>query len=317
MIHRLPFRAMNTDMLACVEVDSDTPPAVLDEVPHWFADWEQTLSRFRPESELSHLNAADSQPVPVSPTLWDVFQAAREADRFTGGLVTPTVLDAMLEIGYDRSFESLTREPAGAVLRDSAGGHAGPPQPATLVGPLALVKFDEGARTITRPRGIRLDFGGVAKGWAAHQAMLRLSQFGPALMNSGGDVATSGRLRDGSPWEVGVFKPFDRSGDYLEMIHLAGGAVATSSTDRRHWKQGGQTRHHIIDPRTGLPAVSDVVSATVVARTVLEAEAAAKLVLIRGSMDGLDWLEAESHLAALLVLDTEEILYSQRIVEYL
>jgi thiamine biosynthesis lipoprotein len=306
MIHRLPFRAMNTDMLACVDVDSDLPPHELNEIPRWFADWEQTLSRFRPDSELSRLNEADSQPVPVSPTLWEVFQAAREADRFAGGLVTPTVLDAMIEIGYDRTFDALWDKSID--LSHNVR---------TTVSPLALVKFDEGARTITRPRGIHLDFGGIAKGWAAQEAMLRLSEFGPALMNAGGDVATSGPLRDGSLWEIGVFKPFDRSGDYLETIHLAGGAVATSSTDRRHWKQGGQTRHHIIDPRTGLPAVSDVVSATAVARTVLEAESAAKSVLIRGSEDGLDWLEADPTLAALIVLDSGELLYSQRIIEYL
>ncbi len=292
-------------MLACVDVDSSQPPAALYKMPRWFEDCERALSRFRPDSELSRLNQTPGQPVPVSPLLWEVFQAALEAEQFTDGLVTPTVLDAVIEAGYDRDFASLPHEQEAR------------PAARTAVGPLESVKWDETSRTITLPPGICLDFGGVAKGWAAHQAMLRLSESGPALMNSGGDVAISGRLRDGGPWEIGVYNPFDRDGEYIEMLYLAGGAVATSSTDRRHWTQGGLPRHHIIDPRTGLPAVSDVMSATIVARDVLEAEAAAKSVLILGSMDGLDWLEARSNLAGLLVLKSGEILYSQRIMEFL
>ena len=128
----------------------------------------------------------------------------------------------------------------------------------------------------------------------------------------------SGPLLDGSPWEVGVFKPFDRSSGYIGMLYfyqVCG--VATSATDRRRWMQGDQLRHHIIDPRSGLPTVTDVVSATVVAPTAVEAETAAKAVLIRGSVDGLDWLESNPDLVALLILDNGQILYSQRIHEFL
>ena len=305
MIHRLNFRAMNTDMLVCVDVESDQPPALLAEIPHWFEEWEQSLSRFRPDSELSRLNQTIDQPVPVSPMMWEVFQAARQTEQFTDGLVTPTVLDAVLSAGYDRTFDSLPRE-----QEVGASGQ-------TAVRPLASVKFDEARRTISLPRSVHLDFGGIAKGWAADQAMRRMSAVGPTLMNAGGDVAISGPLRDGSPWEIGVFDPFDRSQEYIEMLFLEGGAVATSGKERRHWMQGGQFRHHIIDPRTGLSAETDVLTATIVASNVLEAEAAAKSVLIRGSMDGLDWLEANPSLAGLLVLDNGEMLYSQKIVEYL
>lgn len=314
MVHRLKFRSMGTEILACVDVDSGQPPALLTEVPNWFEDWEQTLSRFRPDSELSRLNLTVDQPERVNDVLWDVFQAARAAEESTDGLVTPTVLDAMLEAGYDRSFESL---PHGQ------GGHVGPPQPP--VGAvlrdcpgLSLVNFDEMEHTIQLPAGVHLDFGGIAKGWAAHQAMSRLREIGPALMNCGGDIAVSGPLLDGSPWEIGVYKPFDRDSGYIEMLFIEQGCgVATSSTDRRRWMQGDQVRHHIIDPRTSQPAESDVVSATVVAPTAVEAEAAAKSILIRGSLDGLDWLEANPALAGLLILEDGQMFYSQRMIEYL
>jgi thiamine biosynthesis lipoprotein len=324
MMHRLTFRAMGTEILACVDVDSGQPPALLSEVPRWFEEWEQTLSRFRADSELARLNRTADQPVRVSAVLWDVFQSARAAAQFTDGLVTPTVLDAMLEAGYDRDFALLPRggqgghvgppQPVGAVLRDC------PDCPATLrdCPGLSLVKFDEIEHTITLPEGVHLDFGGIAKGWAAQQAMLRLQEVGPALLNCGGDISMSGPLLDGSPWEIGIYKPFDRESGYVERLFFEKGCgVASSATDRRRWMQGDQMRHHIIDPRTGEPAVSDVVSATVVAPTAVEAEAAAKSILIRGSMNGLDWLEANPALAGLLILEDGEILYSLEIMEYL
>lgn len=306
MIRRLQFRAMGTDMLACVDADSFAHPGILDDVPNWFEVWEQSLSRFRPASELARLNRSDSHPVRVSDVMWQVLQAARNAERFSDGLVTPTVLASVVGAGYDRDFATLPPQQSAPV--------------ATLqvVSPFSAIEMDEAAQTVSLPPNMQLDFGGIAKGWAAHQAMLRLSELGPALMNCGGDIAISGALRDGRPWEVGVYKPFDRESGYLEMLYFDRPCgVATSSTDRRRWMQGGQLRHHIIDPRTGEPARSDVVSATVVADTLLEAETAAKSVLIRGSEDGLDWLESHPSLAALLVLENEEILYSQRIVEYL
>lgn len=308
MIHRLQFRAMGTDMLVCVDNGTDAPPADLADVPNWFADWEQTLSRFRPDSELARLNRSDS-PAQVSPVLWDVFQHALRAAALTDGLVTPTVGEAVIEAGYDRDFALVQGGRVGAVLRDC------PPRDCPEI---SLVKFDETNRIIQLPVGVQLDFGGIAKGWAAQKTVERLQAHGSALMNCGGDIAISGSLLNGEPWEIGVYKPFDRESDYVEKLyfHEACG-VASSATDRRRWTQDGQTRHHIIDPRSGQPAETDVVHATVVAPSAAEAEAAAKSVLIRGSEDGLDWLEARPELAGLLILENGEMLYSQRIVEYL
>lgn len=306
MIHRLQFRAMGTDMLVCVDNGSDQPPAQLADVPNWFADWEQTLSRFRPDSELARLYHAD-QPIQVSPVLWDVFQHALRAERDTDGLVTPTVGEAVIEAGYDRDFALMSAQMESHV-------HA----TKTLVPALTTVKWDESTRTIELSPGVQLDFGGIAKGWAAQQVVERLKIHGSVLMNCGGDIAISGSLLDGNPWEIGVYKPFERESDYAEILyfHEACG-VASSATDRRRWTQSGQTRHHIIDPRTGQPAETDVIHATVVAPTAAEAEAAAKSVLIRGSENGLDWIESHPELAGLLILENGEMLYSQRIVEFL
>jgi thiamine biosynthesis lipoprotein len=312
MIHRLNFRALGTDILVCVDNGADQAPAALDDVPRWFADWEQTLSRFRADSELARLNLTVDQPVRVSDALWDVFQSALRAERDTDGLVTPTIADAVISAGYDRDFALLQNGVQSRETLDSV---------TATVPALDNVTWDESARTILLSAGVRLDFGGIAKGWIAQQTAERLKVHGAALatlVNCGGDIAISGPLLNGEPWEIGVYRPFDREGDYAETLYFdAACGVASSATDRRRWMQGERARHHIIDPRTGQPAETDVVHATVVAANAVEAEAAAKSVLIRGSWDGLGWLESRPELAGLVILENGEILYSQRIMEYL
>ena len=101
MIHRLGFRAMGTEMLVCVDNGSDTPPVELANVPVWFEEWEEVLSRFRVDSELTRLNRTSNWLVPVSENLWQVFQSALAAEKYTDGLVTPTIARAVIEAGYD------------------------------------------------------------------------------------------------------------------------------------------------------------------------------------------------------------------------
>jgi FAD:protein FMN transferase len=301
MIHKLEFKAMGCRMSALVDSPSAQPPELLQRVPLWFEEWEQALSRFRGNSELSRLNRSAGWPVKVSEILWQVFQAALEAEQASAGLVTPTVLKALTAAGYDRSFDLLAREQFQR-----------PVSVWETVNPLAEVTWDEETRTICLPIDVHLDFGGVAKGWAAHQAAKRLAAQGlPAMVNAGGDIAISGHQANGQPWIIGVDDPF-RPGEYCELLTLGQCSIATSGTDYRRWKQGGQLSHHIIDPHSGQPARTDIIAATVVAPTAMEAEMAAKTVLILGSGRGMEWLEARPALAGLLVLEDGEQLYSSK-----
>ncbi|RPJ28125.1 MAG: FAD:protein FMN transferase [Chloroflexi bacterium] len=286
-------------------VDRDPTPASLAKVPEWFEEWEQVLSRFRYDSELTRLNQIHERPVRVSKILWDVLQAARNAERLTDGLVTPTLLDAIIEAGYDRPFDDLphqTQYMADPVLAA--------PQP------LTAVTVNNSARTITLPSGVSLDFGGIAKGWAAHQAVKRLQVEGPALVNAGGDIAISGPRADGSPWPIGITNPFQRK-EELEALFLNACGVATSGKDRRRWTRNGILQHHIIDPATNQPADTDLLTVTVVAPDVMEAEAAAKAAFILGSRVGLEWIEARPRLAAVFILDNGQVLHSHKMEEFL
>ena len=296
---------MGSQILVALDMDTDQPDSILLEVPTWFADWEDTLSRFKPDSELSRLNRTFDKPVPVSQVLWDVFETALVAEEETAGLVTPTVIDAVIESGYDRIFDLLPRFQYrhGVTLL-------------TQTSPLSLLVSDEIERTLCLPRGLGLDFGGIAKGWAAHKTAERLRAFGPVLVDAGGDIAITGLGLDDQPWLVGVRNPLSPNEDIL-TFQLGRCGVATSGRDRRRWVQNGLPRHHIIDPRTGLSAETDILTATVIAPTVMQAEAAAKAVLIMGSIDGLDFINAQPDLAGLIILDNGELILNQNIQKFI
>jgi thiamine biosynthesis lipoprotein len=305
MINKREFKAMGCHMLAALDLPVENPSTQLEQVPGWFETWEQSLSRFREMSELSLLNSSAGTPLPVSETLWDVLQTALEAERLSFGLVTPAVLDALVMAGYDRSFNQLTPAPSNLMMDYFAP-----------VGLLSEVLLDESNRTVCLLPGLRLDFGGIAKGWAADQATRRLAAYGPALVNAGGDISVSGPQSNGESWPIGITDPFNPEAN-LEILMIEQGGVATSGKDYRRWQQGGIWQHHIIDPRTGMPAQTDVLTATVIAPSAVEAEVAAKVALISGSRAGFEWLESNSSLAGMLVLEDGQCIYSQRFPQYL
>ena len=139
---------------------------------------------------------------------------------------------------------------------------------------------------------------------------------GPALIDAGGDIAISGPQLDGSPWPIGISNPLQPD-QHFETLKITAGGVATSGRDYRRWQKGGAWQHHIIDPRTGLPAQTDVLSATAIAPSVFEAEVAAKVILLSGSEAGLEWLEAQENYAAVIVREDGRAVYSAQMPNYL
>ncbi|MBI4786945.1 MAG: FAD:protein FMN transferase [Chloroflexi bacterium] len=302
-MQRIEFRAMGCQMAAMVDTCDAGVAKRLAQVPTWFEEWDRALSRFRPDSELSRLNRSQGGAVRVGQVLWQVLGQARAAARQSDGLVTPALLDHVEAAGYDQSFERLAP-------------WMGPTEFATPpVRDWRAIELDSSAHTVRLPPAMRLDLGGIAKGWAADQAVARLSRYGPALVDAGGDIAISGPMEGGERWPVAVADPMAPERD-IARLWLDREAVATSGRDYRCWPRDGKWQHHIIDPRTGRPAETDVLSATVIAPTATEAEMAAKVTLILGSAAGLAWIEAREQLAALLVLENGRVLRSRQMGDY-
>jgi FAD:protein FMN transferase len=307
MMQKITFDAMGTHMSAFLDDDDQAAADLLAQIPEWFETWEQSLSRFRPDSELSRLNnaAGSGNFIAVSPILWDVLTHALQAHAESGGLVTPAILNELENAGYDRDFDQL------AALADYTSQDYLPDSI-----PLDQIEMDAQNRALRSPAGLRLDFGGVAKGWAAHQAAARLAPFGPALVNAGGDIAITAPPLTSEFWPIGIDNPYV-PGDSLATLKVAVGGVATSGRDHRRWQKNGRWQHHIIDPRRGLPAETDLLSATIIAPSAVAAETAAKLVMILGSNSGLGWLEQHPHLSGLMIDENGQRITSLDFSQYL
>lgn len=259
--------------------------AVVERVEQWAA----RLTRYSEASELSALNADSRDEVPVGPTLAAILRAGRAATESTEGLVDITLLDARL------AAEGLTGEP-----KDHAS-HAFD---------WSLVPGRHGSAIVCRPPGLHFDLDGVGKGWIADRALRLLSSWPSAAVDADGDLAF--RCAPGKTWELAVDDP--RTPDTsLAVLRLAAGygvfgrwGVATSGTSIHRWVVDGRVSHHLIDPRSGRPAATNVVQATVIAGSALRAEALAKAAVIAGSYLGLALLERARVQGAVMLTDTGE-----------
>jgi FAD:protein FMN transferase len=238
-------------------------------------EWHGQFSRFQADSELTRLNRATQETVAVSPMMRRVVDAAVRAARATGGLVDPTLLAEIERAGYDSHFEGdgMPLAVALALAPDRAPG--GPSPEARW----KLVRTDRRAGTVTRPLGVCIDPGGIAKGVFADELASLLTGYGAFVVDCGGDMRLGGKL--GLVREVHVASPFDES--ILHTFTIASGGVATSGVGRRSWlDRDGRPGHHLLDPATGRPAFTGIVQATALAPTATEAESRSKAALLSG-----------------------------------
>ena len=259
------FRAMGTEVHLLVSSARKREGGQL--VEELFARWEGALSRFRPESELSRLNARAGHPVRVGDILLHAVEASVAAAEATGGLFDPTLHDELVRIGYAQSFDVI-----GAVEPSAC-------RPGRR-GAWRRIVTSRTARVVLLPPGCGLDLGGIAKGMAVDAAVEQLVQHGitPVLLSAGGDLAVHGVPPRARAWHVRVGERSD-----APVVSLVRGAIATSGTARRRWLQGTVRRHHLLDPRTGNPADSGLSQVTVAAVSCREAEVAATAAFVAGA----------------------------------
>jgi thiamine biosynthesis lipoprotein len=227
----------------------------------WVHQMHDRLTRFAPTSELSRFNASAGAWTEVSPLLESLLRECLRAHELSDGLVNAAVLPAVLAAGYTRTFSE------------------GPTRVTASVVPPALPEVLEVRPGAARLRqGASIDLGGIAKGWLADRLAADLGD--NTLVNLCGDLFARGGGETGEGWPVGM-------GGKTVLLRDMG--AATSGTRKRSW---GPDLHHLIDPRTGLPARSDLAEASVIARTGADAEIFAKTALLLGSA------KADAYLAA-------------------
>ena len=263
---RRELLAMGT---TAVVIAGDPPNGAVDWALDTLEVLEQTWSRFRPDSELSDLNASNGRWFPMSSLLRLAVDRAAVLHTITSGLFDPTVLGCLTSLGYDRSF------------RDVA---ADGPVPMTMpaVGFASVVREDD---WILVPDGVTLDLGGIGKGLAADLIAVGLIERGAAsaCVSLGGDIRIAGAAPEGG-WRIPVEDP--RGNRPLGHVPLTGGAIVASTTRFRRWTRAGRDYHHIVDPTTGDSARRGVIASVVIDSESWRAEGIAKAAIIAGRVDG-------------------------------
>jgi len=295
------FRAMGCQIELQLVHDAtpqatDAVMAALIDAELFFATCESALSRFLATSDLTLLNrSAGCGPVLVSPILGEVAQQSLVAARATDGMFDPTLGTLLAHLGYDRPF------PLVALFADDAVPALVPPHRG---GAWREIAVDPVAGTVALPAGVALDFGGIGKGWTVDRAVDHLratSGVRGGLVNAGSDLRVWGAAPEGEPmWVVGVEDPRDLDRD-CAVLGIADCAVATSSTAYRRWKRGDRWINHLLDPRTGQPAATDLAAVTVVGPSAAWAEVHAKVALLLGASDSRAYLDAQNGYEGLLI----------------
>ena len=276
------FRSMGSDIRFLIGAPlvpgTPAPEAVAQRERRFVLGFAARLSRFDPASELSLLNHDPRPVVPASALLCAAVNAGVWAAERTGGLVDPTLVDAIERTGYTSSREE--SEPAS--LRDALA-HAPARAPASPASPplWAQVHVDAEQGTVSRPPGVKIDTGGTGKGLCADAVAHRLSGYTRYVVDCGGDIAVGGVGAQLEPYEIEVEHPLTRQP--IGAIRLARGGIATSGMNVRIWRtEHGEFAHHLLDPATGRPAWSGLVGATAVGGSALEAETLSKAALLLG-----------------------------------
>ncbi len=252
-------------------------------------------SRFRPDAEIHRLYRAGGRPITVSPLLAELVAAALDAARRTDGDVDPTVASAMRALGYDGDISTID----GRVIPVCGSSVR------LVVRPVpGWRQVDLDGRLLRVPAGVSLDLGAIAKAWAADRsAALVAERLGvDVLVSLGGDIATAGPTRD-RIWPVLVSDGPDEPQSHITIPGRAG--LATSSTISRAWRRGGQSMHHVLDPRTSMPAPAVWRTVTVAAATCAEANALTTASIVRGHR-AVGWLR-EQRVPARLVTASGEV----------
>lgn len=288
--------AMGTVVWQKVYAREDITPEILAQITNLETE---LLSKREADSEIGRLNAsAGKEEVTVSQELTQLLQQVWEISAKSGGALDVTVSPAVDLWNID----SCAMGTAPFVLP----GEAQLQEALTKIG---YEKVQIGEETIELPEGMSLDLGAVGKGIACDfvaRLLERDFRVEGAVISVGGSVVTYGSKPDGRPWVIGIQnpRPEEGGGSYIGSLSLEGSwFVATSGDYERYVMQDGKRYHHILNPQTGYPAESGLISVTVLSKSGLLSDALSTACFVLGKEAG--FALAEDYEAYILVVDTE------------
>ena len=250
-----------------------------------------------PDSEISRINGSGGAPVTVSAETAELIAFAADMGRKTSGALDITLYALQREWGFTTGeYKIPSDERITALLADTGCG-----------------RLTVDGNTVTVPAGMSIDLGSVGKGAAGDRLISVLKEQGvtSALLDLGGNIQTLGRKPDGSLWRIGIKDPEGEG--ILGSIEVSDCAVVTSGCYERYFTEGGKRYHHILDPATGRPAESGLLSATAIGSSGRLCDAVSTAAFVLGADKALELAEQLGDIELILVTESRELVMTEGI----
>ncbi len=276
--------------------------SLLEDAMELCADLEKQFSSQIEDSEISRINDAGGKPVKISENTGALLEIGRKYETLSEGRFSMEIgpLSSLWDFHPESAYKPSQAEieAATAVVQSSS----------------LQLKEDQAALT---PDGARLDLGGIAKGYIADQLKEYLKERGirHGIISLGGNVLTIGSKPDGSPFTVGIQRPFAEENEMITAVYASDSSVVTSGIYQRYFEQEGALYHHILDPETGYPAKTDLYSVTVLSSRSVDGDALSTICMLFGLEKGKQLIEATEGAEAVFVTDEEKVIYTSGITE--
>jgi len=290
------------DTYCTITVHGPAEPGLFDEAFSLVEKYEALFSITIEGSDVWRINNAKGKTVPVDPETVELVKSGLEFGELSGGMFDITIgrLSRLWDFGDKPDQPSV---PGEAELTEAR---------LTIDYRQVNVNTAESTVQLVDPDAW-IDLGAIAKGYIGDKIAGFLIESGVtgALIDLGGDVVAVGSRQDGTPWRIGLREPSsgNNGSGLLGVVEIAGASVIGSGTYERQFEINGVSYHHILDPKTAMPVISDVISATVVTKNALTGEGLSTIAILLGSEKAQEiFCQVTDFIGAVLVLDSGEIL---------
>lgn len=301
---QVEFYALGTKNI--IKVFQLCDKSVLNQVVNRVVEIEDMMSRFKPYSDISRLNqAAGKCLVDISKDTLKLLNRSLLYTRMSEGVFDITIAPLVNLWGIGKKVNFIPTKEEIAFERSKVCSYD-------------IILEQEHSRAGLSRKGQCIDLGGIAKGFAADEVKKILLQNGisHAVINLGGNIVTLGSREDGTDWKIGIQNPLLTRGEFSALLSVKDKSIVTSASNERFFIKNGVRYHHIIDPRTGYPAQSNLLSVTVVADSAMDADALTTSLFIMGKDKGMELLE-QSAINAVFITDKMEIFYTEGLKDQL
>ncbi|MCR5508655.1 MAG: FAD:protein FMN transferase [Lachnospiraceae bacterium] len=294
------------DTLVTVTIYDPSAADIAEKCLEECAYYDKLFSPSDPQGDFGRINSSKGEWVNVSKDTVDLLEYAVECFNESNGMLDISIAHASALWTGARNEKSLPDE---ADIKAAV----------SLKGLNGLITDREGLRVRKTDPALMLDAGSLGKGYIADRLKEFLEDNGvrSAVISCGGNINTLGCRPDGSPFKIGVKKPFDASSGIAVSLNISGKSVVTSGIYERYFTYEGNIYHHILDPMTGYPAGTDLSSATVICSSSLAADALSTECILYGLNDALKLINGTKDTEAVFITRDGDIFFSDGAEKYM